>query len=128
MSTKNPPKNPLARTIGRILPDTCVDFGEVYLTSGENTMSDKASWRVVITLVVLFCAGVGIWYKNHYDTREAIRKQHSYLKYRNEHSFTDDLDRAEHSQLSYDEVTRKRELRERELERFENDNSPYLRD
>lgn len=132
MGLKNPPTNPLAKTIGRILPDTCVDFGEAYLTSGEHAMSDRNVWKIIITLVVLFCAGVGIWFgvraKDYADLKYKAKTQYESMQMSSKREFDFDMKRYESGLTSLEAVFARDEARKKEISDFWENNRILLRD
>ena len=132
MSAKNPPTNPLAKTIGRILPDTCVDFGEAYLTSGEHAMSDRNTLKIIITLVVLFVAGFGIWFgvraKDYADLRHNAKVQYEQMQWASKREHDHDLRRYEVGLIPFERVNENREARSKEISDFYENNQHLLGD
>ena len=101
-------------------------------TSGENTMSDKNTWKIIITLVVLFCAGFGIWFgvraKDYADLKYKAKTQYESMQMSSKQEFDFDMKRYESRLISLEAVFARDEARKKEISDFWENNRILLRD
>lgn len=102
-----------------------VDSSEVQFTSGEYTMSDKASWRVVVTLVVLFCIWLGIRYKEKSNRLAALKGQYEQMEMAHKRQEADDELYIKYGKMTRAEADAAKRQREAERDRIWNANIAY---
>ena len=95
-------------------------------TSGEYAMSDKASWRVVITMVLLFCIWLGIRYKERADHKYQVNVQYRSMQSNSDREHAHDLERFKVGLISMPEINARREARAKELHDFWENNRQYI--
>lgn len=103
-----------------------------HFTSGENMMSDRNTWKIIITLVVLFCAGFGIWFgvraKDYADLRHNAKVQYEQMQWASKREHDHDLRRYEVGLIPFEKVGENREARSKEISDFWENNSYLLGD
>lgn len=95
-------------------------------TNQERNMSDKNTWKIIATMVVLFCVWLGIRYKEKADHRYQIRVQYESMQGHSDREHDHDLNRFKSGLISMPEVDARREARSKEIHDFWEANRQHL--